>query len=59
MQPRVMSRDVRLANRAAQDSPQLEAREKPYNINNMAIPIALAVVYVESTLPCQFRWFLF
>jgi hypothetical protein len=55
MQPRVMSRDVRLANRAAQDSPHLEAREKPYNINNMAIPIALAIVYVESTFPCQFR----
>lgn len=49
MQPRVMSRDVRLANRAAQDSPHLEAREKPYNINNMALPIALAVVYVKST----------
>lgn len=52
MQPRVMTRDVRLDNRAAHGSPHLMVREKPYNISNMALPIGLGVAYVKITLDC-------
>lgn len=51
MQPRIMSRDVKSSNGAGAPV-RLAARDKPFQVSNIAMPVGIAVGYVHAFPRC-------